>query len=294
MRARKYPRQMLSLLKDAEWVDTTRRPYVKGNDAFIPVKEGYAADVEIAEKTPYAGRGYQLLGDVALLHGRPPTEKEIAEICDWIHPRGIVYVSGYSGEKRIPAATVVYGECGEVCHHEAGFIFYLDPLRVMFAMGNREEKIRISAVISESAKNRSIRCADMFAGVGYFTIPAAVHGATVHAMEINPDSFGYLQKNCAANGVDARVTPELGDCRDSLSGRYDHILMGHFDALAFLPDACAHARRGTVLHVHTVGEQAEAISRICAEAGFSTKITPYKVKKYAPGAWHMVHDVVIQ
>lgn len=294
MRVRRYPREELPLVKDAEWVDTARRPYVKGDDAFIPVKEGYAADEVIAEKTPYTGRGYQMLGDVALLHGRPPTDAEIAEICSWIHPRGIVYVSGYSGEKRIPDATVVYGECGEVCHHEAGFRFYLDPLKVMFAMGNREEKIRISTVISQSGGTRPVRCADMFAGIGYFTIPAAVHGAAVHAMEINPDSFHYLQKNIAANRVGSAVTPALGDCRDHLSGVYDHILMGHFDALAFLPDACAHVRRGSVLHVHTVGDESGAISRICAESGFSTKITPYRVKKYAPGAWHMVHDVVIQ
>ncbi|WAI01150.1 class I SAM-dependent methyltransferase [Methanogenium organophilum] len=294
MRVRKYPREMLSVLTDAEWVDTTRRPYVRGDDAFIPVKTGYAADEVIAEKTPYSGRGYQMLGDVALLHGRPPTEQEIREIGDWIHPRGIVYVSGYRGEKRIPDASVVYGECGEVCHHEAGFIFYLDPMTVMFAMGNREEKMRMSELIRTSGEHHPIRCADMFAGIGYFTIPAAVHGATVHAMEINPDSFHYLEKNIVANSVEAAVTPELGDCRDNLNGVYDHILMGHFDALAFLPDACAHVRRGTVLHVHTVGEQYDAISKICEEAGFSTKITPYRVKKYGPGAWHMVHDVVIQ
>ena len=294
MRVRKYPRDMLPELKNAEWVDKTRRPYVKGNDAFIPVKETYEADEVLTEKRPYSGRGYQMLGDVAILHGSPPSQADIEDICDWVHPRGIVYISGYSGEKRIPAASLIYGECGEVCHHEAGFIFYLHPLKVMFAMGNREEKIRISGLIRESGNNRKIRCADMFAGIGYFTIPAAMNGAAVHAMEINPDSFYYLKKNIAANSVDSVVTPELGDCRDCLTGVYDHILMGHFDAPAFLSDACAHVRQGTILHVHTVGEQSENISRICAESGYSTGIIPYRVKKYAPGVWHMVYDVVIQ
>ncbi|WFN35297.1 SAM-dependent methyltransferase [Methanogenium sp. S4BF] len=294
MRVRKYPRDMLPLLKDAEWVDTFRRPYVKGDEAFIPVREGYDADQELAEKAPYSGRGYQLLGDIAVLHGTRPTRQDITAIRDWLHPRGIVYISGYHGEKRVPAASLVYGECGEVCHHEAGFIFHLHPLKVMFAMGNREEKLRISRIIAKSTENRTIRCADMFAGIGYFTIPAAMSGATVHAMEINPDSFSYLKKNIAANNVSSAVTPELGDCRDSLKGVYDHILMGHFDAPAFLSDACAHVRTGTVLCVHTVGEQSEEISRCCAEAGYATEIIPYRVKKYAPGVWHMVHDVVIQ
>lgn len=294
MRVRRYPRDMLPLLKDAEWVDTSRRPYVKGDEAFIPVRESYDADQVLAEKKPYAGRGYQMLGDVVILHGSHPTRQEISDICDWTHPRGIVYISGYHGKKRIPTATLVYGECGEVCHHEAGFVFYLHPLKVMFAMGNREEKIRISRVIAKSGEDRKIRCADMFAGIGYFTIPAAVNGAAVHAMEINPDSFCYLEKNCEANGVRSVVTAEQGDCRDCLNGVYDHILMGHFDAPAFLSDACAHVRRGTMLHVHTVGEQTDTISQVCADAGYSTEIIPYRVKKYAPGVWHMVHDVVIQ
>ena len=154
MRVRKYPREMLPLLKGAEWVDTSRRPYVNGNDAFVPVRDGYDADMEIAEKNPYTGRGYQMLGDVALLHGMPPTDTEITEIRNWVHPRGIVYVSGYAGNKRIPTASVVYGECGDVCHHEAGFTFHLDPCKVMFAMGNREEKMRISGVISESVRDQ--------------------------------------------------------------------------------------------------------------------------------------------
>lgn len=289
---------MLSHLSDAKWVDTSRRPYVIGDEAFVPVRDAYDADQELSERVPYSGRGYQLLGDVAVLHGTQPRSDEITALCDWLNPRGIVYISGYDGEKRIPAATLVYGECGEVCCHEAGYTFYLNPLKVMFAMGNREEKLRIARVIANLAENiaekRTIRCADMFAGIGYFTIPAAMSGATVHAMEINPDSFGYLEKNIAANNVSHRVTPELNDCRDALKGVYDYILMGHFDALAFLPDVCAHVQPGTILSVHTVGKKTEEISRCCAEAGYATEIIPYRVKKYAPGRWHMVHDVVIQ
>ena len=285
---------MLSHLSDAKWVDTSRRPYVIGDEAFVPVRDAYDADQELSKRVPYSGRGYQLLGDVAVLHGTQPRSEEITALCDWLNPRGIVYISGYHGEKRIPAATLMYGECNEVCHHEAGYTFYLNPLKVMFAMGNREEKLRISRVIADATEKRAIRCADMFAGIGYFTIPAAVSGATVHAMEINPDSFGYLEKNCAANKVSSRVTPELGDCRDALKGVYDYMLMGHFDAPAFLSDAFAHVQRGTVLSVHTLGEQTEKISRCCAEAGYATDIIPYRVKKYAPCVWHMVHDVVIQ
>jgi len=76
---------------------------------------------------------------------------------------------------------VVYGSAGEVRHREQGCTFILDPTRVMFAQGNRVEKARIAALVRPGE-----RIADMFAGIGYFTIPAARSGARIHAMEINP------------------------------------------------------------------------------------------------------------
>ena len=42
---------------------------------------------------------------------------------------------------------------------------------------------------------------DIFAGIGPFAIPAAAAKCTVHANDLNPESFKWLQSNCALNKV---------------------------------------------------------------------------------------------
>lgn len=288
MRARKVPANTLADLAGEEWVDPTRRPYVRDGTAWVPVREGYPADENLPERTRYRGRGYHLVGDIAILHGDAPTKDELAAIVEHCRPRGVIRVKGYTGVMRIPDVEVLYGTAGEVRHREQGYTFILDPTRVMFAQGNRIEKARIASLVRPGE-----RIADMFAGIGYFSIPAAMSGAQVHAMEINPIAFEYLQRNIMANHVQDRVTPELGDCRDLLSGVYDRVLMGHFDAPSMLADALAHVREGSVLHVHSIGDVSETIKKEVASAGFSAAVVSRRVKKYGPHAWHMVQDVTI-
>ncbi|NLA99621.1 MAG: SAM-dependent methyltransferase [Methanomicrobiales archaeon] len=288
MRVRKVPAAALEDVAGAEWVDATRRPYVEDGVAWVPVREGYPADADLPEREVYRGRGYHLVGDVAVLHGDAPTEEELAAIVSHCRPRGVVRVKGFTGEMRIPDVEILYGTAGEVQHREQGCTFFLDPTKVMFAQGNRDEKARIAALARPGE-----RIADMFSGIGYFTIPAAASGGRVHAMEINPIAFEYLQRNIMANRVADRVTAEAGDCRELLSGVYDRVLMGHFDAPSMLADALAHVRAGSVLHVHSIGDASETIRERVREAGFSAAVTLRRVKKYGPHAWHMVQDVTI-
>ena len=288
MRARRVPAAVLADIVGAEWVDPARRPYVRGGTAWVPVREGYPADADLPERESYRGRGYHRIGDVAVLRGDAPSEAELAAIVEHCRPRGVLLVKGYLGDMRIPDVEILYGNTGEVCHREQGYAFILDPARVMFARGNRNEKARIASLVRPGE-----RVADMFAGIGYFTIPAAAGGAQVHAMEINPIAFEYLRRNSMANHVADRVTAENGDSRILLSGTYDRILMGHFDAPSMLADALAHAHSGSVLHVHSIGDAAPAIRDTVAEAGFSAAITSRRVKKYGPHAWHMVQDVTV-
>lgn len=279
----------LAGLCDAGWVDRPRRPYVRDGTAWVPVREGYPADGDLPEREPpYRGRGYHLIGDIAVLHGDAPTEGELAAIVRHCRPRGVIRVKGYLGAMRIPDVEVLYGTAGEVRHREQGYTFILDPTRVMFAQGNRTEKARIAALVRPGE-----RVADMFAGIGYFTVPAAASGARVHAMEINPTAFEYLQRNIMGNHVADRVTAEIGDCRDLLSGVYDRVLMGHFDAPSMLADALAHVRPGSVLHVHSIGDATSRVREEATKAGFSATVASRRVKKYGPHAWHMVQDVTI-
>ncbi|MBP1928059.1 tRNA wybutosine-synthesizing protein 2 [Methanolinea mesophila] len=288
MRVREVGVKELGKIRGAVWRDEERRVWVEGNTAYVPVREGYSFTRDLSPRTPYSGRGYYLMGNVAVLHGKDPSEKEIREIVEWTGAEGVLLVHSCDGCERIPRAEVVYGTVGEVCHHEAGIRYHLDPRHLMFSMGNREEKARLCANLRQGE-----RVADMFAGIGYFTLPIARRGAKVHAMEINPLAYRYLVRNVGENAVTGRVKPEQGDCRDLLRGTYDRILMGHFESVQFLDSALHHAGPGTVLHVHSAGSTPPDLGEALIQAGFTGTITPRKVKKYAPHRWHYVQDVIL-
>jgi len=291
MRARKIATENLWKIENAEWVDRSRSPYVEGNVAWVPVKPHEPCDAEIRERSRYSGKGYYMVGDVAVIHGNKPSPPEIEEMLRFRHPRGIVWIEALLDLTRTPRTELLWGTAGEVQHRENGYTYILDPQKVMFSMGNRNEKSRMAGLIHAGSERE--RVADMFAGIGYFTIPMAGAGARVHAMEINPVAFGYLEQNIKKNGFSDRITATFGDCRTTLNGTYNRIVMGHFDAITMLPEALGHVQPGSILHVHSIGPAEDRI-RACVEgAGFSSTIQVHKVKKYRPHAWHVVQDVTI-
>jgi tRNA wybutosine-synthesizing protein 2 len=291
MRVRGVPRGKLGEVAGADWVDPSRRPFVEGNTAWVPVRPGEPFEKEICAAPEYAGRGFYLIGDIVVVHGNRPSSAEIHKIVDLKNPRGILWREALDDVTRIPRIEVLWGECGETRHKENGYMYILDPAKVMFSQGNRTEKGRIASLIRAGSGNE--RVADMFAGIGYFTIPMAGAGAVVHAMEINPVSCGYLQRNAVENKLVDRITITQGDCRELLTGTYDRIVMGHFDAPSMLSRALLHVRQGTTIHLHSIGPQEALVQDAVEGAGFSCGIMVHKVKKYRPHAWHVVHDVTI-
>jgi tRNA wybutosine-synthesizing protein 2 len=291
MRARRIAKKELGEVSSAEWVNHSQSPYVDGDTAWVPVQPHEPYDAEIRKRPRYTGRGYYMVSDVAVVHGHRPSGAELEEIIRFRRPRGVVWIESLQDVTRTPQTEILWGSAGEVRHKECGYTYLLDPQKVMFSMGNRNEKMRIAGLIRAGTGNE--RVADMFAGIGYFTIPMAGAGAGVHAIEINPVAFGYLQQNISGNRLSDRVTAMLGDCRTMLTGTYDRIVMGHFDAIAMVPVALRHVHAGSIIHLHSIGPAEDQIREHAEGAGFSATIRVHKVKKYRPHAWHVVQDVTI-
>ena len=291
MRVRAVPREKIQSIQEEDWIDRSRSPYAEGDTLWVPVKDDATSDREIPEKQRYSGRGFFMIGEIAVIHGERPTHPEVEEIIGFRHPQGVLWIESLNEVTRTPSTEVLWGDVGEVRHRENGYTFFLDPRKVMFSQGNRPEKLRMAALVQKSGQQE--RVADMFAGIGYFTLPVAGSGAHVHAMEINPVAFGYLERNICVNGLSDHVNASLGDCRDCLSGTYNRIIMGHFDAITMLPSALQHAEVGSTIHLHSIGSVEEQIRTHCESAGFSPTICVHKVKKYRPHAWHVVQDVTL-
>ena len=291
MRVRAIPKEKIRSIQKDDWIDRSRSPYAEGKTLWVPVKDNAAFDRVIPKRERYKGRGFFMIGEIAVIHGEKPTHSEVEEMVQFRQPQGLLWIESLNDVTRTPSTEVLWGDVGEVRHRENGYTFILDPRRVMFSQGNRVEKMRLATLVRDSDCEE--RIADMFAGIGYFTIPIAGSGGHVHAMEINPVAFDYLKQNVLVNGLSDHVVTSLGDCKDLLSGIYERIIMGHFNAILFLPVALEYVETGSTIHVHSIGSVENQIREMCESAGFSPTIIVHKVKKYRPHDWHVVQDVTL-
>ncbi len=205
---------------------------------------------------------------------------------------------GIRGAWRTPQTRVLWGEDTETVHQEHGIRYRLDPTQVMFSSGNLAERRRMGKVCRPGEQ-----VVDMFAGVGYFALPMALHGGArrVVACEINPTAFRYLCENVQMNGA-AAVEARLGDCRETVpEGMADRVVMGYLrDTFRFLPTAFRALRDRGWIHYHEAcpDRAADRLERhlrtVAEEVGRTVESSNLRrVKAYAPRVSHWVLDAHI-
>jgi len=207
---------------------------------------------------------------------------------------------GVAGELReMTSARLVWGDDPVATHVENGIRYRFDASRVMFSSGNVHERMRAGSL---PARGETV--VDMFAGIGYFTLPLAVHAgaARVHAIEKNPVSFRYLVENAKLNEVEGVVDPWFGDNREfPYEGIADRVMMGYFPGThAFLPKAFALLKPGGgTIHYHDTAladAWKDELTRRVLDAGRACgRVLAIEhgrvVKTHSPGVVHAVLDV---
>ena len=250
----------------------------------------------------YIPRRYKIIGDVILV--KIPNELEkykclIGETLLKIHKRckSVWRDLGREGMLRKPKVELIAGKGSETVHKENGCLFKLDVTKVMFSVGNQGERMRIVKLVQDDEI-----VVDMFAGIGYFTIPIAVHtnAKKIYAIEINPDSYFYLLENIKLNRI-SNVLPILGDSMYVTPERIaDRVVMGHIFCQDFLPVAIRALKSDGYIHYHEsvpeviIQRPIERIKRACELLGKDVRIENFrKVKNYSPGVLHVVVDAYI-
>ena len=228
-----------------------------------------------------------------------------------------------AGLKRSSAVQLLVGDSGWSEHRENGVLFQFDVTRSMFASGNGSEKARliqlVNTVEAQSAGKRDGEVVlDLYAGIGYFSLPLLVHTHVSHIYlcEHNLHTFDALTRSLAANNIPTtRYTLHPGDNRRpelqaELAGKVDRVLLG------LLPSSedgwstavkALNANKGGWMHVHAnvrVGREDEWVR--CVQSGLEALVRREAgvksgwlvrvahvehVKSFAPLVKHLVADV---
>jgi len=241
------------------------------------------------------------IGDVILLPLRPelePYKRRIARVyAEVIGAKAVLRKGHIHGETRKPDYELLYGQDTITVHVENGIKYKLDVARIMFSPANVKERVRMASI----AKPDEL-VVDMFAGIGHLSLPIAVHcKARVIAIEKDPYTFKFLVENIHLNKVQDRMTAYNMDNRDFPGENIaDRILMGYVvKTHEFIPKALEIAKDEAIIHYHnTVPEKLmprepfETFRRIAKEHGYEVeKLNELRIKRYAPGVWHVVLDL---
>ena len=242
---------------------------------------------------------WKRIGDILILDSKFQYDsyQDLENLSKKHNVKTIMKIDHIQGTKREPVYNIIYGSETETINKENGCLFKLDLAKVMWSKGNNNERLRIAKLVEDDEV-----VLDMFAGIGYFSIPIGVHSNAkkIYSIEINPNSYFYLNENIKLNKLD-NVTPILGDCKiHAPKYKADRIVMGYVKTTHHYLDVAINClNEGGILHYHeTVPEKlmkTRPVDRIISQADNRDveilKIN--KIKKYAPGVEHVVVDARI-
>lgn len=265
------------------------------------IKEELSLPDELDDLLPYK---WELLGDVLIVKFpeplRPHLKRIAREYAKELGAKTVLDERGYiDGVFRNPRMEIVYGSETETVHHEGAILYKLDASKLMFSSGNFDEKKRMGEL---DCTGETV--VDMFAGIGYFTLPLAklAHAKHVIACEINPLAHSYLRQNLVLNGVESVVETYLGDNRTlPYENMADRIVMGYIGTTeASLPKAMSLIKKGGIIHYHDVcsidqipEKMVKAIGRAAMGRTFEV-LQVREVKAFAPCKTHMVLDILMK
>ncbi len=257
---------------------------------------------EIAPGREHLLRSYKIIGDIIVVKIPPELEdirRQIGEALLKLHRncKSVWLDRGKEGMLRRPRLELLAGSGSETIHRENGCLFKLDITKVMFSAGNKGERMRVARFVGDGEV-----VVDMFAGIGYFSIPVSVHSEAerIYAIEVNPDSYHYLIENMKLNSA-ANIVPILGDAMYvTPEGVADRVIMGHIYCQDFLPAAIRALDGEGTIHYHEAVPEAvierpvERIKKACARLGKRCEVLGFrKVKTYSPGVYHVVVDALV-
>ena len=214
---------------------------------------------------------------------------------------------------RSPRTDIMLGSDPWVFKKENGIIYNFDITKSMFCAGNISEKLRVAKF---DCSGETV--VDLFAGIGYFTLPYLVHANAkyVYACEWNPNSIVALKKNLEVMGVSERCSVLEGDnrevCPTDVADRINLGLIPQSD-ISWRTACRALKDSGGIMHIHGNVEVKkdenkhdsinkwvlyvsstikDLLCEVRSDSDWNTeKLHVECVKSYAPRIFHVVLDL---
>ncbi len=252
-------------------------------------------------------RRWERFSDVAILpHGSfegdgwLPEEPLWETVAGALGAKRLARMGEVSGEFRESGVEMLLGDDDWVVRRESGVDYGYSMTQCMFSAGNINERRRMGEVVTEGEV-----VVDLYAGIGYYTLPALVHGgATAHACEWNPEAVKALRWGLDANGAGDRCTIYEGDNRVTtgpLKGVADRVFLGLLPSPdeGFEVAMRVLSPSGGTLHVHGLAPSKDHASWVDGVRSSASSLRPgsdlshdlMRVKSYAPHWDHVVLDL---
>ena len=200
-------------------------------------------------------------------------------------------VSRLEGSNRTAVYEILAGSDTVTVHKEYDFSYRLDVRTVFYNPRLASERQRVTCQVRPGE-----RVLVPFCGVGPYVIPAAAHGATVVAIEQNPEACRWLRENMVLNRVENQVTLIVGDAFDTSclpAGAFDRAIIPTpygMDAIFYL--IAPVVKPGGMIHFYTfcTKNQADMRGEEFTRNGFDC-IVQRRCGNVAPGISRWVYDL---
>ena len=292
----------------------------------LPAQQSATFPSTTTAGTDLIPKSFDIIGNIAILEFEKASQIGDKEFSDYrtLIAESVINVnrnvqsvfekkSEIKGDYRLREFAHLSGENKtETIHRENSCAFKLDIRKTYFSPRLVYERRRISNI--KTLANEVI--VDMFAGIGPFSIQIArLNPVKIHAFDINPQAYTYLQANIESNKLKGEVIPYNIDVRDllnpsnqmgmQLDGTIDRIVMNLPEqSINFIDVACFLMKRsGGILHFYQISEKPNPIEKTIEELNKKlkefnwviTEIENYKiVKSYSPKAELVVIDLGIK
>lgn len=255
-----------------------------------------------AEMKALAPRAFDQVGDILIVKVPRELEDRAGELGRALldfHPaaRAAFHDRGVKDEFRVRDLVRIAGD-GEplTLVNENKARLWVDPSKAYFSPRLASERARVATLVRPGE-----RVVDLFGGVAPLGVQAALAGASVDSIDLNPAAAGLARRNVALNGVEGRVRVHLGDARKVAAtlAKADRVVMNlPHGAKVFLDVAAGLAKPAATVHYHEILAPEAATDRVQAVAdelgrhGWPCAPRSHRVvRNYSPQEAHVAFDL---